>query len=68
MELILLAKDDESGKTACPSVYAAEDGALVVQGPLLDAATEANLENVLSGEGAVRIKPEIVREALARLV
>jgi hypothetical protein len=39
----------------------------VVQGDLLDSATEANLLNVLPGEGAVRIQPEIVREALARL-
>ncbi len=67
MDLTLLAKDSESGKTGCPSVYSAEDGSLVIQGPLLDAATEANLLNVLAGEGAVSINAEVVREALARL-
>jgi hypothetical protein len=67
MKLTLLAKDNSSGREGCPSVYFAEDGALVVQGDLLDSATEANLLNVLPGEGAVRIQPEIVREALARL-
>ena len=64
MDLTLLAKDLESGKAGCPSVYVAEDGSLVVQGNLLDAATEANLLNVLPGEGAVSISPQIVREAL----
>jgi hypothetical protein len=68
MKLTLLAKDHESGREGCPSAYLAEDGSLVVQGDLLDSATQANLLNVLPGEGAVRIKPEIVREALARLV
>jgi hypothetical protein len=67
MKLTLLAKDNSSGREGCPSVYCAEDGSLVVQGDLLDSTTEANLLNVLPGEGAVRIKPEIVREALARL-
>jgi hypothetical protein len=41
-ELRLLAKDEESGKAGCPSVYLAEDGSLVVQGLLLDSATEGN--------------------------
>lgn len=68
MKLTLLAKDNDSGFEGCPSVYFAEDGSLVVQGNLLDAATQANLLHVLPGEGAVSIKAEIVREALARLV
>ncbi|MGH3427410.1 MAG: hypothetical protein ACRDQZ_07545 [Mycobacteriales bacterium] len=68
MKLTLLAKDVESGKAGCPSVYLAEDGSLVVQGVLLDSATEGNLANVLPGEGAVHIDPEIVRTALAHLV
>lgn len=67
MKLTLLAKDDTSGREGCPSIYFAEDGSLVVQGDLLDSATEANLLHVLPGEGAVRIKAEILREALARL-
>lgn len=65
MKLTLLAKAEDSGKAGCPSVYLAEDGSLVVQGNLLDSATGGNLRNVLPGEGAVRIAPEIVRAALA---
>lgn len=68
MKLTLLAKDDSSGKAGCPSVYLAEDGSLVVQGLLLDPATEGNLANVLPGEGAVHIDPTIVRAALAHLM
>lgn len=67
MDLTLLAKDAESGKTGCPSVYSAADGSLVIQGTVLDVATEANLLNLLPGEGAVSINAEVVREALARL-
>lgn len=65
MELTLLAKDESSGMTGCPSVYLAEDGSLVVQGLTLDPATQATLRNVLPGESAVCIAPEIVRTALA---
>lgn len=68
MELTLLAKDVQSGKQGCLSVYLDEEGWLVIQGNLLDPATQINLLNVLPGEGAVRIKPEIVREALALLL
>ncbi len=65
MELTLLAKDESSGKNGCPSVYLAQDGSLVVQGLTLDPATQANLRNVLPGESAVCIAPEVVRAALA---
>ncbi len=68
MKLTLLAKDIDSGKAGCPSVYLAEDGSLVVQGHLLDSLTTANLLNVLPGEGAVRIDSKIVRDALVRLM
>lgn len=67
MELTLLAKDVESGKNGCPSVYLDEEGLLVIQGGTLDVATRTNLINMLPGEDAVRIKPDIVREALANL-
>lgn len=67
MKLRLLAKDENSGKADCLSVYLAEDGFLVVQGHLLDADTQGNLLNVLPGEGAVRIDPTIVRAALNRM-
>jgi hypothetical protein len=68
MKITLLAKDEESGKAGCPSVYLAKDGSLVVQGNLLDPATNANLLNVLPGARAVSIKPEVVRAALASLM
>jgi len=68
MKLTLLAKDIQSGKQGCLSVYLDAEGWLVIQGDLLDPATQSNLLNVLPGEGAVRIRPEIVREALARLL
>jgi hypothetical protein len=67
VELTLLAKDVESGKNGCPSVYLDEEGLLVIQGGTLDVATRTNLINMLPGEDAVRIKPDIVREALANL-
>ena len=68
MDLTLLAKDQNSGRDACPSVYLAENGKLVIQGNLLDAATRANLLNFLAGEGAVTIDVSIVRAALTQLV
>ncbi|MGH3536850.1 MAG: hypothetical protein ACRDQJ_00890 [Pseudonocardiaceae bacterium] len=67
MKLTLLAKDAESGKAGCPSVYLAQDGSLVVQGHLLDADTQANLLNVAPGEVAVRIEASIVRAALTQM-
>lgn len=66
MELTKLAKDWDSGKTGCQTMYLAADGTFVVQGDEVDAATHASLESVLPGEAAVRIKPEIVIEALRR--
>jgi hypothetical protein len=60
----MLAKDGSSGDDGCPSVYLAEDGGLVVQGDMLDADTYGNLKNLLPGEGAVRISPAVVAEAM----
>lgn len=69
MDLTLIAKDDESGKNGCPSFYdvteAPED--CIIQGHMLDADTAANLLNLLPGEGAVRIKKQVLIDALARL-
>lgn len=66
MKLVMLCKDDEiSAKDGgCPSVYAGESGELVIQGLQVDADTFAQLENVLPGETAVRIRAEVVRRAL----
>lgn len=67
MDLTLLAKDPDSGFEGCKSVYLADNGKLVIQGDLLDAATTAHLLNFLPGEGAVEIDVSIVRAALAHL-
>lgn len=66
MKLTMLYKDPGSGGRDCPSVYLADNGDLVIQGQLVDPATADELANVLSGEGAVRISPEIVAKALER--
>ncbi|MGH3851952.1 MAG: hypothetical protein ACRDR6_00315 [Pseudonocardiaceae bacterium] len=66
MRLEKLAKDVASNPDGCQTVYLAEDGRLGIQGDLVDADTQANLENLLPGEGAVFIKPEIVLEAVHR--
>lgn len=66
MRLKKLAKDPGSNPDGCPTVYLAEDGRLSVQGDLVDADTHAELENLLPGEAAVFIKPEIVIEAVRR--
>jgi hypothetical protein len=66
MRIEKLAKDPRSNPDGCQAVYLAEDGRFGVQGDLVDADTHANLENLLPGEGAVLIKPEIVIEAVRR--
>lgn len=64
MRLERLAKDDSSGDKGCPGVQLDLDcGDLVIQGQVVD---NSHLENVLPGEGGVRIKPEIVIEAVRR--
>ncbi|MDQ3153017.1 MAG: hypothetical protein M3R63_15335 [Actinomycetota bacterium] len=64
MRLELLAKDRNSGDKGCPGVHLDLDSSdLVITGLTVDSS---RVENVLPGEGVVRIKPEIVIEALAR--
>ena len=64
MKLTKLYKDQSSGGNGCPTVYLSETGELVVQGSLVDGATFAELENVLPGEGAVRISADVVAGAM----
>lgn len=45
-------------------MYLDEEGWFTVQGVLVDADTLGNVENFVDGEGVVRIKPEIVIEAV----
>ncbi|MBV9010985.1 MAG: hypothetical protein JO272_02840 [Pseudonocardiales bacterium] len=66
MRLKRLAKDGDSNPTGCQTVYLTEDGRFGIQGDVADDDTYANLENLLLGEGAVLIKPEIVIEAVRR--
>lgn len=63
---VMLAKDwDTSGEQGCPSVWA-QDGELLFLGPEVDGGTLGSLDNVQPGETAVRLRPEVVRAALAR--
>lgn len=66
MRVQRLAKDTGSGEHGCHSVYVDEGGWFTVQGDLVDADILGNLENVLPGEGGVRLKPEVVIEAVRR--
>lgn len=66
MKLTKLHKDPGSGNGGCPTVYIDENGDLVVQGHILDSDTYSNLENVLPGESAVRIRLDIVTGAIER--
>ena len=66
MALRMLAKDETSGRDHCPSVYVEDSGFGVVQGELLDDAGAAQLENVLPGEGAVRIRMDVLEAAVRR--
>jgi hypothetical protein len=64
MKLSMLYKDQGSGGGGCPSVYLAENGDFIVQGQTLDHDTQGNLVNVLPGEGAVSISPDIILGAI----
>lgn len=66
MRLEKLAKDAGSGVTGCHAVYLDEGGWFTIQADAVDTDTFGNLENVLPGEAAVRIKPEVVVEAVRR--
>jgi hypothetical protein len=66
MWLRKICKDKDSVPDGCMTMYLDEGGWFTVQGNQLDADTYAHLENVLPGESAVRIKPEIVVEAVRR--
>jgi hypothetical protein len=52
--------------TSCPTVYVAEDGDLVVQGVVLDLETQSELHNLLPGEVAVKIAPQLLLGAADR--
>jgi len=66
MKLTKLYKDQGSGANGCPAVYIDDGGELVVQGRALDDSTFAELDDILPGESAVRIAPDVVIGAVAR--
>ncbi|BCL16052.1 hypothetical protein [Micromonospora sagamiensis] len=66
MRLTRLYKDPGSGANGCPTVYLGESGELIVQGYQVDEDTLGKLENVLPGEGAVRISAEVLLGAVER--
>lgn len=65
MRLEMLAKEEASGRSGCPSIYVDEDGWMVVQGPEVDPDTRRSLVNLLPGETGVRIAPHVLAEATA---
>lgn len=66
MKLTMLYKDQGSGNGGRPAVYIGESGEFVVQGQSLDAETFGELANVLEGEVAVRISPDVIMGAVDR--
>jgi hypothetical protein len=67
VRLEMLAKDENSGRNGCPSVYLDESGMAVVQGPEVEEATKGSLVNRLPGETGVRISPQVLAAAVAAL-
>ena len=64
MRMEMLAKDAQSGEKNCPSVHDDLDGSeFFFVGPTVDSS---HVENVLPGEGIVRLKREVVIEAVQR--
>jgi hypothetical protein len=68
MKLRQLAKDSGSNTGKCPAVYVADDdpAVMVVQGKHLDAATTAELHDMLADETAVRIPAETMVRAVEK--
>jgi hypothetical protein len=63
MQVEMLCKDNGSGNGGCPSIGLAEDGSAVVLAPEVDTETLAGLPNVLPGERAVCIDPDVILRA-----
>jgi hypothetical protein len=63
MDLLFLCKDEGSGGGGCDSVYLRSDGKAVIQAQEADGGTFARLRNVLPGERAVCLDPDIICRA-----
>ncbi|TQN32223.1 hypothetical protein FHX37_2173 [Haloactinospora alba] len=66
MRLTLLDKDRDSKSKACPSVYIADTGELVIQGAEVTGDDTSALQDPLPSETAVRISPEIILRAVEK--
>lgn len=64
MRLELLAKDKDSGPMGCHAAYLDAGGWFTVQGDEVDEDTRRQLENVLPGERAVRVKTRVLLDAV----
>jgi hypothetical protein len=68
MKTTQLAKNADSGNGGCPGLHLGEDGKIYALGPEADAATFAQMPNVLPGERAVcGIDPDVVLRAADEL-
>jgi hypothetical protein len=67
VRLKMLAKDENSGRTGCPSVYIDENGWAVIQGPEAEPAAIPTLAALLPGETRIRISSEVLAAAAEAL-
>jgi hypothetical protein len=67
MKTTLLAKIDTSGTGGCPSILMCEDGQAAILGQEVDADTVAGLPNVLPGERAVFLDPDVILAAADKI-
>jgi hypothetical protein len=67
VRLEMLAKDEDSGRSGCPSVYIDENGWAVIQGPEIEPTTRPGLATPLSGETRIRISPKVLVAAAEAL-
>jgi hypothetical protein len=66
VRLEMLAKDEDSGRTGCPSVYIDENGWAVIQGPEIEAAGP-DVSTVPPGGTRIRISPKVLAAAVEAL-
>jgi hypothetical protein len=64
VRLEMLAKDGDSGRSGCPSVYIDENGWVVVQGPEIRTATGSGASALSAGDTRVRIASKVLTAAV----
>jgi hypothetical protein len=67
VRLEMLAKDENSGRTGCPSVYIDENGSAVIQGPEIEAAAGPEVTALPPGDTRIRISPKVLAAAAEAL-